>query len=37
MRELLHVLDAEGEPVDELHPETVELYKKLRGTRLLRT
>jgi len=37
MRELLHVLDAEGEPVDELHPQTVELYKKLRGTRLLRT
>jgi DNA-binding SARP family transcriptional activator len=37
MRELLHVLDAEGEPVDDLHPETVELYKKLRGNRLLRT
>jgi DNA-binding SARP family transcriptional activator len=37
MRELLHVLDAEAEPIDDLHPETVELYKKLRGTRLLRT
>jgi len=37
MRELLHVLDAEDEPADDLHPETVELYKKLRGTRLLRT
>jgi DNA-binding SARP family transcriptional activator len=37
MRELLHVLDAEDEPIDELHPDTVELYKRLRGTRMLRT
>lgn len=37
MRELLHVLDAEDEPIDDLHPETVQLYKKLRGTRLLRS
>jgi DNA-binding SARP family transcriptional activator len=37
MRELLHALDAEDEPIDELHPDTVELYKRLRGTRMLRT
>jgi DNA-binding SARP family transcriptional activator len=37
MRELLHALDVEDEPIDELHPDTVELYKRLRGTRMLRT
>ncbi len=37
MRELIHVLDAEAEPLDDLHPDTIALYKKLRGTRLLRT
>jgi len=37
MRELLHVLDAEDEPLDDLHPDTIALYKKLRGTRALRT
>jgi DNA-binding SARP family transcriptional activator len=36
MRELIHVLDAEDEPLDDLHPDTIALYKKLRGTRLLR-
>lgn len=37
MRELIQVLDAEAEPLDDLHPDTIALYKKLRGTRLLRT
>jgi DNA-binding SARP family transcriptional activator len=37
MRELIHVLDAEAEPLDDLHPDTIALYKRLRGTRLLRT
>jgi DNA-binding SARP family transcriptional activator len=37
MRELIQVLDAEAEPLDDLHPDTVALYKKLRGTRLLHT
>jgi DNA-binding SARP family transcriptional activator len=37
MRELIQVLDAEAEPLDDLHPNTIALYKKLRGTRALRT
>jgi hypothetical protein len=37
MRELIHVLDADAEPLDDLHPDTISLYKRLRGTRLLRT
>jgi DNA-binding SARP family transcriptional activator len=37
MRELLHVLDAEDQPLDDLHPDTIALYKQLRGTRPLRT
>jgi DNA-binding SARP family transcriptional activator len=36
MRELIQVLDAEDQPLDDLHPDTIELYKKLRGARLLR-
>jgi hypothetical protein len=37
MRELLHVLDAEDQPLDDLHPDTIALYKKLLSTRALRT
>jgi hypothetical protein len=37
MRELIQVLDAEAEPLDDLHPDTIALHKRLRGTRLLRT
>jgi DNA-binding SARP family transcriptional activator len=33
LRELLHILDAEDDPVDELHPQTVELYRQLRPRR----
>ena len=37
MRELIQVLDAEAEPLDDLHPDTIALYEKLRETRLLCT
>jgi DNA-binding SARP family transcriptional activator len=33
LRELLYVLDAEDDPADELHPQTVELYRQLRPRR----
>ena len=37
LRELLQVLGAEDDPVDELHPQTVELYRKLRPRRSILT
>jgi DNA-binding SARP family transcriptional activator/LysM repeat protein len=37
LRELLHVLGAEDDPVDELHPQTVELYRQLRPRRSILT
>ena len=33
MHELLHTLGDDLEPLDDLHPETVTLYKQLRGNR----
>jgi DNA-binding SARP family transcriptional activator/LysM repeat protein len=37
LRELLHVLGAEDDPIDELHPQTVELYRQLRPRRSILT
>jgi len=33
MRELVHVMGEELEPLDDLHPETIKLYQQLRGKR----
>jgi DNA-binding SARP family transcriptional activator len=37
MRELVHVMGDELEPVDDLHPETIKLYQQLRGKRPIPT
>jgi DNA-binding SARP family transcriptional activator len=33
MRELVHVMGEDLEPLDDLHPETIKLYQQLRGKR----
>jgi DNA-binding SARP family transcriptional activator len=37
MRELVHIMGDELEPVDDLHPETIKLYHQLRGNRPIPT
>jgi DNA-binding SARP family transcriptional activator len=37
MRELVHVMGDELEPLDDLHPETIKLYQQLRGKRPIPT
>jgi DNA-binding SARP family transcriptional activator len=37
MRELVHIMGDELEPLDDLHPETIKLYHQLRGNRPIPT